>query len=38
MHNWTEEQTAEWVINIVGLPQIQEKFIAKRINGTVLPM
>ncbi|XP_035714455.1 stromal interaction molecule 2 isoform X2 [Folsomia candida] len=38
VHNWTVQQTVEWLITFVGLPQHQEKFNARKINGTVLPI
>lgn len=37
VHNWTVEQTAEWIGVFVGLPQYQDKFNQLVINGTYLP-
>jgi len=37
VHNWTVEQTAEWLSVFVGLPQYQQIFTQLSINGTYLP-
>lgn len=38
VHNWTIDQTVEWLSVFVGLPKHKEKFLNRSINGTVLPM
>ena len=38
VHNWTVDQTVEWLSTFVGLPQYQSTFTEKLINGTYLPM
>ncbi|BES90772.1 stromal interaction molecule [Nesidiocoris tenuis] len=37
VHNWTVEQTAEWLSVGVGLPQYAQTFIAHAVNGATLP-
>lgn len=37
VHNWTVDQTAEWIGTFVGLPHYQDKFSQLEINGTYLP-
>ncbi|CAG7836332.1 unnamed protein product [Allacma fusca] len=37
VHNWTAEQTADWVATFVGLPEYEAKIVEKNINGTYLP-
>ncbi|KAK7604887.1 hypothetical protein V9T40_006073 [Parthenolecanium corni] len=37
VHNWTVEQTADWLASSVELPQYVPLFIIKRVTGTHLP-
>ncbi len=37
VHNWTVEQTAEWLSTNVELPQYVPVFIIKRVTGAHLP-
>lgn len=37
VHNWTVEQTVEWIGTFVGLESYMEKFVLLEVNGTYLP-
>lgn len=37
VHNWTTQQTSEWLAACVELPQYVNNFIQHKINGAVLP-
>lgn len=37
VHNWTTEQTTEWLVHFVELPQYASHFRIHNINGTKLP-
>ena len=37
VHNWTTEQTVDWLTNFVNLPQYVSHFQLHDINGTKLP-
>jgi len=37
VHNWTVEQTVDWLKNNVDLPQYSEIFIKEGVNGSQLP-
>ena len=37
VHNWTVEQTAEWLVTNVDLPQYKEVFIREAVTGNQLP-
>ena len=37
VHNWTVEQTAEWLAVSVELPQYQARFIKEGVTGSQLP-
>ncbi|KAK9498029.1 hypothetical protein O3M35_003914 [Rhynocoris fuscipes] len=37
VHNWTIEQTVEWLSVGIGLPQYAQTFIANNVNGATLP-
>ncbi|XP_014255395.1 stromal interaction molecule homolog isoform X1 [Cimex lectularius] len=37
VHNWTVEQTVEWLSVGVGLPQYAQTFISNTVNGATLP-
>lgn len=37
VHNWTIEQTTDWLINFVQLPQYAQAFQDNGINGSKLP-
>jgi len=37
VHNWTVEQTVEWLVTNVDLPQYKEIFIKERVTGSQLP-
>ncbi|KAG8192783.1 hypothetical protein JTE90_019101 [Oedothorax gibbosus] len=38
VHNWTVEQTVEWLINQVDLPQYEHNFRNNGVNGASLPL
>ncbi|XP_073994174.1 stromal interaction molecule isoform X2 [Rhodnius prolixus] len=37
VHNWTIEQTVEWLSVGIGLPQYAQTFITNNVNGATLP-
>lgn len=37
VHNWTVEQTSEWLATNVELPQYIPNFIQHRVTGATLP-
>lgn len=37
VHNWTVEQTTEWLSTYVGLPQYVPHFIHHKVTGANLP-
>lgn len=37
VHNWTVEQTSEWLVMNVELPQYVPTFIQHRVTGATLP-
>lgn len=37
VHNWTIEQTSEWLTTNVELPQYVPNFIQHRVTGATLP-
>ncbi|KAK6625820.1 hypothetical protein RUM43_006119 [Polyplax serrata] len=37
VHNWTVEQTAEWLTTSVELPQYVSTFVEHRVTGAILP-
>lgn len=37
VHNWTIEQTSEWLSSNVDLPQYVPTFIQHRVTGATLP-
>lgn len=37
VHNWTVEQTSEWLAVSIDLPQYVPSFIQNRVNGAALP-
>jgi len=37
VHNWTVDETVEWLSSFVSLPQYDKKFIMLAVNGTFLP-
>lgn len=37
VHNWTVEQTTEWLEKNVELPQYMKTFIDHRVTGATLP-
>jgi hypothetical protein len=37
VHNWTVEQTAEWLATSVELPQYVPNFMQHRVTGATLP-
>lgn len=37
MHNWTVDQTVEWLVTNVDLPQYKEVFIKEGVTGNQLP-
>ena len=37
VHNWTVDQTAEWLIKSVGLPQYEATFRVHEVSGAKLP-
>lgn len=37
VHNWTIEQTSEWLTSNVELPQYVPTFIQHRVTGATLP-
>lgn len=37
VHNWTVEQTTEWLTDSVELPQYVPNFIKHRVTGATLP-
>ena len=38
VYNWTVDQTAEWLVHSVDLPQYAQVFIQKNVNGAKLPL
>lgn len=37
VHNWTTQQTVDWLVNSVQLPEYEQLFHEREINGTFLP-
>ncbi|KAF2353332.1 Stromal interaction molecule Orai1-activating region [Trinorchestia longiramus] len=37
VHNWTVEETVQWMSDTVGLPQYAETIVSHAINGSYLP-
>lgn len=37
VHNWTVEQTCDWLVTCVELPQYVPNFIHNRVTGAHLP-
>ncbi|UXI22781.1 low-density lipoprotein receptor-related protein 2-like [Sarcoptes scabiei] len=37
VHNWTVDQTVEWLTEVVELPKYQDAFVEYSINGVFLP-
>jgi stromal interaction molecule 1 len=38
VYNWTVEQTAEWLVHSVDLPQYAQVFVEKNVTGAKLPL
>lgn len=38
VHNWTAEQTADWLKHSVDLPQYSDLFLEHNVNGSKLPL
>ncbi|KAJ7327130.1 hypothetical protein JRQ81_016889, partial [Phrynocephalus forsythii] len=37
VHNWTQEETLQWLIDFVELPQYEKNFRENNVKGTTLP-
>ncbi|XP_064419538.1 stromal interaction molecule 2 isoform X2 [Latimeria chalumnae] len=37
VHNWTLEETLQWLVDFVELPQYVESFTESKVSGTILP-
>nr|XP_033803835.1 stromal interaction molecule 2 isoform X2 [Geotrypetes seraphini] len=37
IHNWTQEETLQWLFEFVELPQYESNFIENNVKGTTLP-
>lgn len=37
VHNWTQEDTLQWLSDFVELPQYEKNFRDSNVNGTTLP-
>ena len=37
VHNWTVEETVNWLCDIIELPKYKDKFLQHSVNGVALP-